>query len=58
MVFGIEPTVAGRVDVQTSTTEALITMASIMLARIRAVTEVTLASLGLDGLSVTDLAAL
>ena len=50
---------AGRVDVDTPTMEALITMASIVLDRdLRGEGKRTLASLGLDDLSVSDLAAL
>ena len=50
---------AGRVGVETPTMEALITMASVVLARdFRAEGARTLATLGLDGMSASDLAAL
>ncbi len=50
---------AGRVGVETPTMDALITMASVVLARdFRAEGARTLATLGLDGLSASDLAAL
>jgi len=50
---------AGRVGVQTPTMEALITMASVVLARdFRAEGARTLATLGLDSMSDGDLAAL
>ena len=50
---------AGRIGVKTPTMEALITMASIVLARdFRVEGNRTLATLGLDDMSVADLAAL
>jgi opine dehydrogenase len=50
---------AGRVGVKTPTMEALITLASVVLARdFRAEGARTLATLGLDGMSASDLAAL
>jgi opine dehydrogenase len=50
---------ASRVGVKTPTMEALITMASIVLARdFRVEGKRTLATLGLDDMSVSDLAAL
>ena len=50
---------AGRVGVETPTMEALITMASVVLARdFRAEGTRTLATLGLDGMTAADLAAL
>jgi len=50
---------AGRVGVETPTMEALITMASVVLARdFRAERVRTLATLGLDDMSASDLAAL
>ncbi len=50
---------AGRVGVETPTMEALITMASVVLARdFRAEAARTLVTLGLDGMSTSDLAAL
>ena len=50
---------AGRVGVKTPTMEALITMASIVLARdFRGEGKRTLATLGLDDMSASDLAAL
>jgi len=50
---------AGRVGVETPTMEALITMASVVLARdFRAEGTRTLATLGLDGMTASDLAAL
>ena len=50
---------AGRVDVATPTMEALITMASVVLARdLRGAGKRTLATLGLDGMSAGELAAL
>jgi opine dehydrogenase len=50
---------AGRVGVETPTMQALITMASVVLARdLRAEAARTLGTLGLDGMSASDLAAL
>jgi opine dehydrogenase len=50
---------AGRVGVETPTMQALITMASVVLARdLRAEGARTLGTLGLDGMSASDLAAL
>jgi hypothetical protein len=50
---------AGRVGVETPTMEALITMASVVLAQdFHAEGKRTLATLGLDDMSVSDLAAL
>ena len=50
---------ASRVDVETPTMEALITVASVVLAQdLRAQGRRTLATLGLDGMSASDLAAL